>query len=113
EEIGAGFPGLVKSFLEQGGSELPPIPGLKEQVAKDLTQAAQAAGPNAGPSGTPKPGLTPLYERDSLFARLARDPVGNSMAVAMLAAMLFVCGRVALSLRRSTQKTLCAGRDWF
>ena len=112
EEIASGFPGLVKSFLEQGGSQLPPIPGLEEQVAKDNAQAAQAEGRNAGPSGTPKPGLAFLNERVSLFARLAHDPVGNSLAVAVLAAMLVVCRRVVLSLRRSTQKTLCAGRDW-
>ncbi len=112
EQIGPGFPGLVESILEQGGSELPPIPGLKEQIAKDLAQAAQAQGPNAGPSGTPNTGLGASDERVSLFARLTRDPVGNSLAVAMLAAMLVVCGRVALSFRRPTQKTLSAGRGW-
>jgi uncharacterized membrane protein len=112
DEIGSGFPGLVEFFLEQGGSELPPIPGLKEQIAKDRAQAAQAEGRNAGPSGTLKPGLADSYAQVSLFARLARDPVGNSLAIAMLAAMLIVCWRVVLSLRRPAQNTLSTGRDW-
>jgi uncharacterized membrane protein/thiol-disulfide isomerase/thioredoxin len=109
EEIVPGFPTLVKTFLEQGGVEFPPVPGLREQIAKDRAQAAQ----NANQAGTPNPALAAPYAQElSLRMRLARDPVGNSMAIAMLAGMLVVFGRVVLGLRRSTLKTLSAGRDW-
>jgi len=107
EEIGPGCASLVKSLLEEGGSEFPPIPGLKEQIEKDKAQAAKSSGQ----SGASKPGLDAAL-KVSLYARLAADPVGNSIAIATLAGMLFVLGRVLISLRRSTQNSLPAGSGW-
>jgi len=107
------FPGLVDQYLAQGGVDWPAIPGLIELItAAEGTQQAQSSPtsvpptpiptnptpikntsvPSPEPSSTPQPFILINETQTSLADRLARDPVGNSLAIVILAGMLACLG---------------------
>jgi uncharacterized membrane protein/thiol-disulfide isomerase/thioredoxin len=107
------FPGLVDRYLAQGGVDWPAIPGFLERMtAAQGTQQAQPSStpmPNMPlqsastlaentPIPSPLPSATPgsfilTGETDiSLADRLALDPVGNGLAIIVLAGMLACLG---------------------
>jgi len=125
EEIAPAFPGLLKTFLDGGGVEYPPIPGLREQVVKAHTaaKAGKTAGssPSAGKADeqAPAPGPAPAAGADlpasapqGLFAGFERDPLGNSLAVVVLVGMLAITGRVVMGLLQKTVKAPGNRHGW-
>jgi len=108
------FPGLIDNYLAQGGVDLPPIPGLSGSAQNLLiivTPTAQQNGDGStGTSGTsnpeilvtPTPGviITPA-EKLSLGERIARDPVGNSIAIIILCAMILTFGLAIVQFKKS------------
>jgi uncharacterized membrane protein/glutaredoxin len=72
-EIPNNFPEIIEASLTTGGLPWPDIPGLKDVLP---SQAAQA-------SETPTPALG-----TGIFAMFVQDPVGNSLAVLVLIALL-------------------------
>jgi uncharacterized membrane protein/thiol-disulfide isomerase/thioredoxin len=88
------FPGMIEEYLAQGGIDWPAIPGLSETLAASQSaEATQAAGSTPTAASAPAPTATPGIliteeEHGGLGARFANDPVGNSLAVIILAGML-------------------------
>ncbi len=126
-EIPVQFPGLIERYLAQGGVDWPDIPGLREALASDQAEstAAPASTPIPGKSAQgavqatevaqPEPPVTqeaispppptaatagmilPGYAKPGLGERLGRDPLGNSLAIAVLLAMfILIVGSIKL-----------------
>jgi uncharacterized membrane protein len=89
------FPGLVESYLAQGGVDWPAIGGIAELVAE--SQPAATADPSAD-----QPADSSLAVDSSLSWRDAftLDPVGNSLSVLVLAGMVVAVIWGFASLRR-------------
>ncbi len=100
-EIPEQLPGLVETYLVQGGLDWPAIPGLLEalnaseaeptpteqsNVTPVSTEAAPAATPIA-PTPTP-PTVIPGVVEETWRDRFARDPLGNGLSVLVLLGML-------------------------
>ena len=115
-DIPAQFPALVDSLFASGGSDWPDLPGLAAYMAaQSSTQSAAlnpapisppvdtgtpgAASSTAIPSLAPTPEPTSLIPTEvpgsSLADKLARDPIGNSLAIVVLLGMLFAVGWAA------------------
>lgn len=93
-EIPERLPGLVQEGLARGGIDWPRIPGLEGL----LTQLAPLeAGAGRGARAGPAPGLAP----PGLLGRLRRDPLGNSLAIAVLIAMLASLVAAGYAARRA------------
>lgn len=107
-------PGIIREGLKNGGIGLPDIPGLQEAYdeavaraeeeeqnpSSDTGEAAaeQAAGESAAPPN-PGPETPSVTEQDTLGSRLARDPVGNGLAIAVLAGLVASVGLVVAGSR--------------
>jgi len=119
------FPGLIEKHLAQGGVSWPDIPGLAEALAAaqptptatsarptitaTLAQPGSSATPApatapavmATPAPTAQPGLIVTDDRPlGLQEKLARDPLGNALAIVVLIGMVFVMGYTAFAWRR-------------
>jgi uncharacterized membrane protein/thiol-disulfide isomerase/thioredoxin len=107
------FPGLVEHYLAQGGLDWPAIPGLVEvllQAQNSQTPVPQSPTPapssqvssqtepasgSVNPSSTIIPSTTAgqILTKDinqSVWERLAVDPLGNGLAVVVLAGMIII-----------------------
>jgi uncharacterized membrane protein len=84
-EIEEKFPAQIEESLAAGGVDWPNIPGLSEALTQLPAEPADLSQPFALLVGSP-----PASEgsQDTLSARLARDPAGNSLAILVLAGML-------------------------
>jgi len=126
------LPGMIEQYLAQGGLDWPPIPGFAEAMAAaEATQAAQAptqaptqetASATAAPSQaapTPAPTTNPatLITSDNMnlspWERLALDPVGNGLAVVVLAGMIVLVTAGIMLLQRSSSVTRLPFREWL
>lgn len=85
EEIPAQLPGLIAAALAAGGSPWPAIPGLDPLTIR----------------AAPAPAQSPFL----------RDPVGNSVALALLLVMIASVAAVALTMRPPLDRPLTAGRN--
>lgn len=102
-EIPEQLPGLIDSWLAQGGLSWPAIPGLEEKVTGLIPfpdQALEAPTPETDAAGveppTPEaeqPESDPTFALDvsklSVLERIQLDPLGNSLAIVVLIGMLF------------------------
>lgn len=110
-EIPGRAPDIIQTGLDAGGIALPDIPGLQEsydravaQATEQAASAQEAAVPTAAPTESaevegetePEPVPAPVetdapvenvFDRPSVMARLARDPLGNGLAIAVLLAL--------------------------
>jgi uncharacterized membrane protein/glutaredoxin len=78
-EIAEQLPSLVDRVLARGGSDWPSIPGLADVLPPET----------ASPSSGPLPASAPAGSFLSNVAeRIARDPVGNALAIAVLLGLL-------------------------
>jgi uncharacterized membrane protein len=120
DEIPERFPGLVETYLKQGGLDWPNIPGLldilptpTESASPLATLAPASVSPAAAtPTATPALGLS---HEDNLTwrERFALDPSGNTLAVFVLAGML---GAVAWTIHLFQNKNVVSpkkGWDWI
>ncbi len=127
-EIPQQLPGLVETYIEQGGVDWPAIPGLEGMVdamdatptttapvdkptatATDEDEAAIGPAPpttptptaTPAPTTTPKAGLVLPTENapPDWRTNFSRDPVGNTLAVVVLVGMVLVVGGVIVALR--------------
>jgi uncharacterized membrane protein len=101
-DIPAQLPGIVESALAADGVDWPRVPDL---------QAALAAFPEAGSapagSGGAAVGDTALPAANlSVWAKVSRDPLGNGLAILVLAALLASIVAVPILLRRGTMPRL-------
>lgn len=109
------FPRLVEKYLAQGGVEWPALPGLAETLAaaqatqaaaESSTTAATTESPQQTPaaasssSPAPTPGLQLTnQEHEGQEGKFANDPLGNSLAVIVLAGMILSVAGAALTWR--------------
>lgn len=116
-DIPQSFPGLIERYLSLGGVDWPEIPGLAEAMAEaegQITPTPEGTSPTSTPQGSTQPATgTPLPSStqatspftptptpsgsglilsddppSSLWARVTRDPTGNSLSILVLAGML-------------------------
>jgi uncharacterized membrane protein len=121
------FPGLIDQYLAQGGVDWPSIPGLAEAMAPaqpaETTSpivstptspaAIVAASPKPlAPNPTPTTGLLiTSAHASSLGANFAHDPLGNSLAVFVLAEMIFTLGAAVVFFFRQPAGNHTLGRS--
>jgi len=114
------FPGLIEYHLAEGGVVWPDLPGLAEYmsdvrntqiailnpsspsstepsptrlpVEATPTAAESTLTPQAIPSNTPVPASPSGESQSSLKEKLARDPIGNGLAILVLIGMLITLG---------------------
>jgi uncharacterized membrane protein/thiol-disulfide isomerase/thioredoxin len=135
-EIPQQFPGLVETYLAQGGVGWPDIPGLAEAMAMATATPAPTpeattpgASPTPAPTGaaataTPVPpqaaptattgsgGLIIQATPASLGEKISRDLAGNILSIIVLAGMLGVLGYVGVGFRRLARRPVPAWQHW-
>jgi uncharacterized membrane protein len=113
------FPGLVESYLAQGGLDWPEIPGLRD--ALNTAQTAHASTPTPSPAaGTSNPmpstslisdssaqagqaiGL-PAETKTGVWERVMLDPLGNGLSILVLLSMIVIVLRTVLSFRNHSK----------
>jgi uncharacterized membrane protein len=121
------FPGLIESYLAQGGVDWPAIPGLREAIGSSAgtdepvpTLTAESAAPQATPlavtlNATTAPlvtasGVPPDAHNTDWTINFAHDLAGNSAAVIVLLGMVASVAWTVLLLRR--KKNLPANKTW-
>ncbi|MBN2388634.1 MAG: hypothetical protein JXB85_16575 [Anaerolineales bacterium] len=128
------FPGLIEYYLSQGGVDWPAIPGLAEVIAMEEESQGAVPSPTAGqagpapvavsPEGSEDPQPAPVSETPapfpifgeenpfSLQERLARDPVGNGLAIIVLLGMLVSLAVSGVRFSRIKGRKLQGTQAW-
>lgn len=85
-EIPEQLPAIIEQYRAAGGVGLPDIPGLQALLAAEATPEATAHAPMpSAADSTANPAAS-----SELMRRLGRDPLGNTLAVGMLAIIVTV-----------------------
>ncbi len=105
-EIPDRFPGLIEAYLSQGGVDWPPIPGLVVSMSASPTPEATV------PAGVPMTS-TPNTTTASWKTNFSHDPLGNSLAVIVLAGMVTMIGNAAIYLRRKPMSPSNTRWNWL
>lgn len=118
------FPGLIETYLAQGGVDWPDIPGLREALFPTTAPAtmtpAESSTPLQGPTtaavspaGTPPAAIPDLLsasvETPNWRENFARDLPGNTLAVFVLLGML---GAVVWTARDFFSRAKKRVREW-
>jgi uncharacterized membrane protein len=122
-DIPAKFPGLVESYLEQGGVDLPDLPGLRELLPPTETPSPTAEQPSATPVPNATPQATPTMEATKPHfttseeltwqERFAHDKAGNTLAVILLAGMIGASGWTAAQFKKIKGTSLKENWSWI
>jgi len=97
-EIPESFPGIVNQGLILGGIDWPQIPGLRQALEVQglvvpssgaMESADQESSPAVAEGSSKQDLKNTLQLEPTLADKWARDPAGNSLALAVLAGMLF------------------------
>ena len=124
------FPGLIEHYLAQGGVDWPAIPGLTDAFPSSVVDAPTATVPtqpaalqstpvpaNVSPlsaSPTSTPGLILTGDQNSGWRdKLARDPVGNTLAIFVLVGMLTALLWTVVIFRNQTSISLKENWSWL
>jgi uncharacterized membrane protein len=103
QEIPEALPGIIEDGLADGGIPWPDIPGIDEAIASVPGAVTDAPAEDAAAA-------LPSSGDESVADRFANDPVGNSLAVLVLIAMLASLVAVPLMIRSGR---LGAGPAWI
>ena len=123
------LPGLIETYLAQGGVDWPDIPGLREALGEAQSEAtaeptppaatptpaeaAQAAVAPTAIAGSPESALIlPESPALSLAQRLALDPVGNGLSIVVLIGMIVSVGGAAALLLNSDTSSYPEKPSW-
>ncbi|MBN1304202.1 MAG: hypothetical protein JXA13_07190 [Anaerolineales bacterium] len=111
-EIPERFPGLVETYLAQGGVDWPEVPGWKEALEQASgTDASQTSEMQSGETETSTENLQEAATI-TMAERFAQDRVANSLAATVLGAMvLSLLGGIVYFVRTSGSG-LNQGRAW-
>jgi uncharacterized membrane protein len=121
-EIPQQFPGLVEAYLSAGGMDWPDIPGLDRVLPADepaATQPVQAPTDEPAPAptaeSTPEPPVLEISAPPNLTVaeRIARDPLGNALAIVMLGVMLISLLGALIYFVRTPGVPLTARWTWL
>lgn len=109
DEIPMMFPELIESLLAQGGIDWPHISGLLLHIVKtpltepDDGRTMQSSSPlQSSPS-----------EALSISEKLARDPLGNGLAILVLISMILVVLHTLLRFKHNLNNQQTLEPDWF
>ncbi len=126
-EIPQLFPSLIEKHLAQGGVGWPAIPGLT--AALTPTQSAPTTTPlpptpttqpvavaPVMPAATSVPPVAQLPQVTAssadLRSRIAKDPLGNGLAIGVLVAMTIAVAWVAVTFRAAERKARPRWQEW-
>ena len=100
-EIPEQLPGLIERGLADGGIAWPEVPGIEDALATipGSSEADQPIGDD--PSSDPAETL-PAASDETIGDRVARDPLGNGLAILVLVAMLASLVLVPVMVRRGS-----------
>jgi uncharacterized membrane protein len=126
------FPGLVETYLRQGGVDWPDLPGLQEALAASAqaataTAAVSTASPSTlqptplAPTTSPSsitpietPGAIPSPNGDAGWReKFSHDPAGNMLSVFTLVFMLASVLWTATIWRQSRGRSTRGGEEWI
>jgi uncharacterized membrane protein len=120
-EIPQQFPGLIEKHLAQGGTDWPAIPGLIELINAQATPVpTEAAALPAETTPAPQPAV-PLVDNNTLvtqpaavdvWSNVARDPIGNGLAIIVLFGMIVSVAIVLAPRRAPIARSQPAWREW-
>lgn len=106
-EIPQKLPGTIEKYLSQGGVDWPNIPGLQDAIhAAESTQAVeptQVPVASASPVASlpePTPASSILEPELTVWQRVMLDPLGNGIAIVVLAGMVATILATILSTRK-------------
>jgi uncharacterized membrane protein/thiol-disulfide isomerase/thioredoxin len=85
------LPGLIDTYLTQGGVDFPDIPGLRDAISQS-PETAVAPTQSATLQTNPVPVTATNVRNPNWTDNFARDPGGNTLAVLVLAGMLGAVG---------------------
>lgn len=109
EQIPTELPGIIDEGLANGGIPWPDVPGL-EAALSTIPDYSNGEQPSPGdPVDHPAEAL-PAAGDDSVLDKVARDPMGNGLAILVLAGMLASVAIVPVMVRRGS---LRGGRTWI
>ncbi len=118
-EIPDQLPGLIETYLAQGGVDWPEVPGMVDMMAAEAQTAeaapeATAAAPTeaSSPSEAAVPVAIPGVVAETWRERFARDPLGNGLSVAVLLGMVVSLLVNAAALLRTTAEAEPRGWRW-
>ena len=108
-QIPTEFPGIIEEGLANGGIPWPDVPGLEEALAT-IPGSSEADQPVGGdPEGDPTQAL-PVSADDSIGDKIARDPLGNGLAIVVLAGLITSIILVPILVHRGS---LRGGPTWI
>lgn len=111
------LPGLIETYLAQGGVDWPDIPGLREViVATEATQ--QASAPTATPVAPDESAPSTLAPPESAVEltwqqKFALDSAGNTLSVIVLVGMIGAVIFTASQFQRRIMSTRVHKWDWL
>jgi uncharacterized membrane protein len=115
------FPGLIEKYLAQGGTDWPTIPGLVELINSQATPAptpVAAAPTEPAPETAPNTSVAetnPLVTQPAavdVWANVARDPLGNGLAIIVLFGMIVSVAVVVAARRAPIDQARPGWRKW-
>jgi uncharacterized membrane protein len=107
EQIPAEFPGIIEEGLQIGGIPWPAVPGLDAALAT-IPGASEADQPISDDAGDPTEAL-PVAADETIGDKIARDPLGNGLAIFVLVGLLASLVLVPVLVRRGS---LHGGPTW-
>ena len=108
-QIPTEFPGIIEEGLANGGIPWPDVPGLEEALAT-IPGSSEADPPvSDDPEGDPTQAL-PVTADDSIGDKIARDPLGNGLAMVALAGLIVSIILVPILVHRGS---LRGGPTWI
>jgi uncharacterized membrane protein len=113
QEIPEALPGIIEDGLAASGTPWPAIPGIDGAIAAipGMADGSQPVGEQPPADDPPEDpaAVLPSSDDQSVAERFGNDPVGNSLAVLVLVAMVASLVAVPLLIRKGR---LGAGRAW-
>jgi len=104
------LPGMIETYLTQGGVDFPDIPGLREAMAA-VEDPAQQTAPTAGPA-LPETSTSLTWQQ-----KFDQDKSGNTLAVIVLAGMIGAVLWTTLQFQQKKKKKKTDAtknnRDWI
>ncbi len=107
EQIPAELPGIIEEGLANGGISWPDVPGLDAALAT-IPGASDANQSNSGEADTPTDTL-PAASDETIGDKIARDPLGNGLAILVLVGLIASLVLVPILVSRGS---LGGGPSW-
>ncbi|MEN8040538.1 MAG: vitamin K epoxide reductase family protein [Actinomycetota bacterium] len=87
EQIPTEFPGIIEDGLASGGIPWPDVPGLEEALAT-IPGSSEVVPPVTDGSAGESSEVLPGAADETIGDKIARDPLGNGLAIVVLAGLL-------------------------